>query len=76
LHVKPQLVPLHVAVAFAGAEHGVHDVPQVLTLVSSTQAPEQSWKPLTHENPHAAGVPPHVGIALATVVVHCVLEAA
>jgi hypothetical protein len=27
--VNPQLVPSHVAVEFAGAEHAVHDAPHV-----------------------------------------------
>jgi hypothetical protein len=39
LHVKPQLVPSHVGVAFAGAAHGVHELPHVLTERLSLHAP-------------------------------------
>jgi len=38
LHVNPQLVPSQVATAFAGFAHAVHELPQVLVLVLSTQA--------------------------------------
>ena len=38
LQAKPQAVPLQVAVAFAGgAAQGVHDEPQVLTLLLLAQ---------------------------------------
>lgn len=73
--MKPQLVPSQVAAACAGGEQGVHEEPQLATFVSSKHAPEQSWKPLTQENPHAAGVPLQVGIALATLVMQAVLDA-
>jgi hypothetical protein len=44
LHAKPQLVPLHVAVAFAGAVHGVvHDVPQVAGLLFVWHELPQAW---------------------------------
>jgi hypothetical protein len=39
LQIKPQLVPSQLAVAFAGGEHAVHDVPQVATEVLLTQTP-------------------------------------
>jgi hypothetical protein len=43
LHVKPQVVPLHVGVALAGAVHGVHDAPQVAMLVLAAQLLPQVW---------------------------------
>jgi len=44
LQVKPQVVPLHVAVPFAGAAgHGVHDVPQVAVLLLLAQLLPQAW---------------------------------
>ncbi len=43
MHVNPQDTPSHVAVEFAGGEHGVHEVPHELTLVSLTHAPLQLW---------------------------------
>jgi hypothetical protein len=39
--VIPQLVPLQVAVPFAGCGHGVQAEPQLLTLVFGTHCPEQ-----------------------------------
>jgi hypothetical protein len=36
--VKPQFVPSHVAVPFAGAEQGVHDAPQFATSLLLTHA--------------------------------------
>jgi hypothetical protein len=45
LHVNPQAVPLHEAVAFAGIGHGVHEVPHVAVLALEEQvAPSQVWK--------------------------------
>ena len=41
----PQLVPLHVAVPFKGAGHGVHEAPQVCTAVFEAQAAPHWWKP-------------------------------
>lgn len=38
MHVKSQLVPLQVAVPFAGGAHGVHELPQELMDVLATQA--------------------------------------
>jgi hypothetical protein len=35
--VKPQLVPLHVAVAFAGGLQAVHEVPQLVVASLDTQ---------------------------------------
>jgi hypothetical protein len=43
LQVKPHEVPLHVAVPFAGAVHGVHDVPQVAALLLLAQLPPHAW---------------------------------
>lgn len=43
LQVKPQLVPLHVALAFAGTVHGAHDDPQLAVLVDARQVPVQAW---------------------------------
>ena len=44
LHTTPQLVPLHVALAFGGgAGHGVQRVPHEAGLWSSRHMPEQSW---------------------------------
>jgi hypothetical protein len=37
LHVKPHVVPLQVAVAFAGGVHGVQNVPQVRMLELEAQ---------------------------------------
>ena len=36
-HVKPQLVPVHVAVALAGGSHAVHAPPQLVVAVFDTQ---------------------------------------
>jgi hypothetical protein len=43
LHMNPQLVPSHVAVAFDGGTHGVHDAPHVITLVLIAQLAPQAW---------------------------------
>jgi hypothetical protein len=43
LHVNPQLVPLHVAEAFAGGEQGVHEAPQVAVLLLLAQLLPQVW---------------------------------
>ena len=40
--MKPQLVPLHVAMAFVGAVHGVQELPHVIGLLFATHAPLQS----------------------------------
>jgi hypothetical protein len=42
LQVNPHVVPLQIAVAFAGGVQGVQSVPQVETLVLDAQAPEQT----------------------------------
>jgi hypothetical protein len=49
LAVKPQSPALHVAVwqAFPDGQ-AVHIVPQLMTLVSDLQVPEQSWKVALH----------------------------
>jgi hypothetical protein len=41
LQIDPQLVPSHVAVAFAGALQGVHEPPQVAVLVFEAQLAPQ-----------------------------------
>jgi hypothetical protein len=44
LQAKPQVVPSHVGVLFAGARQGVQDVvPQVATELFETHAPAQLW---------------------------------
>jgi hypothetical protein len=63
LHVKPQLVPSHVAIAFAGGMHCVQLVPHDCVEVLSAQVPPQSWKPPLHVKPHVA--PSHIAIAFA-----------
>jgi hypothetical protein len=61
LHAKPQLVPSHVADAFAGAGHAVHRVPHVAGEVLSTQDEPHACVPLLQVKPH---VPPvHVATA-------------
>jgi hypothetical protein len=43
LHAKPQLAPLHVAVAFAGGWHGVQELPHVLTEPFEAHADPHAW---------------------------------
>jgi hypothetical protein len=44
LQVKSQAVPLQVAVPFAGAVHGVHDVvPQLFGLLLLAQVAPHAW---------------------------------
>lgn len=46
LQLKPQMVPLHVAVELAGVVQAVQlEVPHELMLVLSEQAPEHRWNP-------------------------------
>jgi hypothetical protein len=45
---------LQVAAPFVGIEHGVHNVPQELGLVSGWHVPEQSWLPLGQTPEHDA----------------------
>jgi hypothetical protein len=61
VQVKPHEVPLQVAVAMAGGTHGVHEVPQALTLVFDEHVPLQLWKPVLQVKPH--DVPSHVAAA-------------
>ena len=49
LQAMPQLAPSHVAEPFAGAAQGVHEAPQLCTLVSCAQAPPHRCAPLSHE---------------------------
>ena len=64
--MNPQLPPVQFAVAFAGAVHGVQETgPQLLTLLSLTQAPLQLWKPELQANPQL--VPSQLVDAFATV---------
>jgi hypothetical protein len=44
---------LQVDVPFVGFTHGAHDVPHVPGSKSGTQAPPQSWYPVSHASPHA-----------------------
>ena len=41
--LRAQVVPLQVAVPPVAVGHGVHEVPQVATLLLETQRPEQTW---------------------------------
>ncbi len=50
MHLKPQLTPSHVAVAFAGGVHGVHEAPHVAGLELLTHVLLQAWSPALHEN--------------------------
>jgi hypothetical protein len=43
LHWNPHVVPSHVAIALAGAVHGVQEVPQLATAVFEAQAFPQAW---------------------------------
>jgi hypothetical protein len=43
LHVKPQFVPSHVAVAFAGTAQAEHDEPHVAVALLLAHAPLQLW---------------------------------
>lgn len=42
LHVALQTLPVQLGVPFVTAGHGVHELPQVATLLLLTQAPEQT----------------------------------
>lgn len=46
-------MPLHVGTALAGATHGVHEAPQVVTSALLTHWAPHAWKPLLHSNLHA-----------------------
>ncbi len=64
LHVKPQLVPSHVATESTGAAHGVHEVvPHDPAELLLTQAPLHRWNPVLQVKPHA--VPSHVATLFA-----------
>jgi hypothetical protein len=43
MHETPHAPFVHVAVALAGAGHGVHDVPHVSGLVLDAHVPPQTW---------------------------------
>jgi hypothetical protein len=43
LQVNPHDTPSHVAVAFTGGAHGVHELPQLSMLVLTEQAPLHAW---------------------------------
>jgi hypothetical protein len=59
LHFTPQNKPSHVAVAPAGAVHGVQDKPQLATALVLTQTPLQSCWPTGHaHNPIRHILPP------------------
>lgn len=53
LQVALHEVPLQVAVPFVGTGHGVHDRPQLLTLLFDTQVPPQLCVPVEHVPLHA-----------------------
>lgn len=61
--MKPQLVPLQVAFAFAGGLHGLHDEPQLFTSVLDTHALPQRWKPALQRKSHCSLL--QIGIAFA-----------
>ena len=49
LQTKPHAPPaLHVALALAGATHGVQEVPQVAGSALLAHAPPQTWKFVSH----------------------------
>lgn len=54
LHVKPHELPSQVALAFATAGHGEHELPHEVVEVSSAQVLPQRWKPTSHEKSHEA----------------------
>ncbi len=39
MHANPQSVPSHVAIAFGGAGHAVHEAPHVITSMLFAHAP-------------------------------------
>jgi hypothetical protein len=56
MQTKPQLMPSHVAVAWAGGTHAVHDaVPHEVMLVLLAHVAPHRWNPGSHMMPH---VPP------------------
>ena len=57
----PQVLPLHVAVPPNGAGHGVHELPQLLTLVLDTHALPQRCVPSPQTKSQL--VPLQVGVA-------------
>lgn len=61
--VKPQLVPLQVAVPFAGCGQGVQDEPHVAGSEFAAQAPPQRWNPFAQETPQR--VPSQVAMPFA-----------
>ena len=62
MHAKSQLVPLHVAVAFAGGWQGVHDTPQVAGEPLDAQVSPQRCVPATQVKSHAPFA--HIGVEL------------
>jgi hypothetical protein len=57
LHVNPQVVPLQVAVPFAGAAHAVHElIPQEAGLEFGVHCPEQMCIPGSHEQAFVLGM--------------------
>ena len=52
LQAKSQLVPSHVAVAFVGAGHGAHEVPQLAGSMLLAQRPAHAWEPELQWKPH------------------------
>jgi hypothetical protein len=58
LQVKPQAVPLHVAVPFAGTVHCRQSLPQKFTSSVATQVPLHSFFPAAHP-PHTIALLMH-----------------
>jgi hypothetical protein len=58
LHENPHVTPSHVGTALAGTGQGVHDVPQLLTLLLLSHALPHAWWPLLQVKPQL--VPSHV----------------
>src|SRR5262249_47296436 len=52
LHASPHDTPSHVAPAFAGALHAVHDPPHVCGLTLLAHALPHAWKPALHAKRH------------------------
>jgi hypothetical protein len=52
LQATPHEVPSHVAEPFAGAAHGVHELPHVAGLVFETHWLPHAWEPGLQATPH------------------------
>jgi hypothetical protein len=65
LHVKSHCDPSHVAVAFAGAMHAPHALPQLATLVLLTHDEPHRWKPVLQTMSHEFVVVEQMAVAFA-----------